>query len=102
MFYWDQRPNMVEVAPLVRAAVGDRETTIMVCRDVQDGRLANCETNPGTSPGQDAAMRGLVAMLKPPLQAVDRTPIADGDTLIEFNWPALRRTVEASVLTKPR
>ncbi len=99
-FSWDQRPDLPQAAPFVRAATGAADITAIVCGKVQDQRLVDCVTDPTASPQQAAAMRGLIALMAPPAQALDKTPMADGDVMVQFHWPTLRQTVDNSILTR--
>ena len=99
-FYWDKRPARQETAELVRSAAGTTPTTSLVCATTSDQRLVNCTSGPGVSPQQDAAMRGLIAQMTPPVQALDKTPLLAGKVVVEFHWPALREALDASALTR--
>jgi TonB family protein len=99
-FAWDQQPNLPQAAPFVRNAVGAAPVTAMVCGKIQDQHLADCVADPAASPRQVAAMRGLIALMTPPAQALDKTPMTTGDVMVQFHWPALRQTVDRSILTR--
>ena len=99
-FAWDKRPTLQEAAPLVRGAVGSQEVTSLTCVATADQRLVNCAAGSEPSPQQDAAMRGLIALMTPPALARDKTPMAGGSVMVEFHWPALRQTLDISVLTR--
>jgi TonB family protein len=99
-FAWDARPTLEETAALVRGATGDHEVTSLTCIATPEQRLANCAAGGEPSSQQDVAMRGLVALMTPPVLALDKTPMANGSVMVEFHWPALRQTLDISVLTR--
>jgi TonB family protein len=99
-FAWDQTPDLLQAAPLVRAAVGEAEISALVCGGIQDRHLADCLAVAGASPQQETSMRGLIALMTPPAQALDKTPMTDGEVLIQFHWPVLRQVVDRSILTR--
>jgi TonB family protein len=100
-FTWETSPSLAETTDLVRGAVGDSRTTTLNCGLDAERRLKGCVAASAPTPAQEDAMRRLGALFVAPVEANDKTPMAQGRILIDFHWPALRAAVEAQIPTAP-
>jgi hypothetical protein len=100
-FEWAERPTITESAPFVRGAAGSPTLTAVICPIGADMKLSHCIQAGSADPTQVAAMNQLLPLFTAPPQAEDKALARDGFVLVQFDWPALKRAVETSVLTRP-
>lgn len=99
-FSWNQRPSLAQTADLVRRAAATPERTTALCSIGVDMKLRGCMLDKASDPTQVAAVSELMALFTAPTQTDDKAPTTNGSVLVQFNWPALKQAVEASVLTR--
>ncbi len=97
-FNWDKRPKLEDTASLVRSAGIDAGKSSLTCQVGADYRLANCSTNE-THAARRASTLALAPLFVAPELTVDKTPTAGGLIVIDFDWQALRRAVDTSVMS---
>jgi hypothetical protein len=100
-FSWDDTPLLDATAALVRSAPVGAERTTLNCGLDAARHLAGCKAIGGDA-AQTAAMLGLAELFVAPAEAQDKTPMAKGRIVIEFDWPALRAALDAGILTATR
>lgn len=101
-FAWATRPRLSETAALVRSAASAPASTTVLCPIGADMKLTRCSLTGPADPSQVAAISGLIPLFTAPAEAEDKTASQGGLAMVQFNWPALKRAVETSVLTNPR
>lgn len=99
-FTWATRPRLEETAALVRAASALPAATTVLCPIGANMKLTRCTLAEEADPSQIAAITGLIPMFTAPGQTDDKTATQDGFAVVQFNWTALKRAVDASALTK--
>ncbi|MEH0195550.1 TonB family protein [Caulobacter sp. CCNWLY153] len=101
---WDRQPYLEDTALAVRSVDGGPPVTGLMCATRPDRQLDGCEPLGEPTDAQLNAMDQLAGMFTAKAKADDKTPLAQGRVMLRFNWPVLRRAVDASRLspsTKP-
>lgn len=98
---WERQPELEETAAAVRSVTDGPSVTGLLCSLRVDRQLDECRPMGAHTEGQLNAMDQLVSMFTAGTEADDKTPITEGSVLMRFNWPVLRRTIEASRLSPP-
>ncbi|KSB89895.1 hypothetical protein AS593_03370 [Caulobacter vibrioides] len=98
---WERQPELEETASAVRSVNDGPAVTGLLCSVRADRQLDGCEPMGAPTDSQVTAMDQLAAMFTAKAEADDRTPVAEGRVMLRFNWPTLRRAVDASRLSPP-
>ncbi len=98
---WDRQPLLEDTAPAVRSVNGGPPVTGLLCTPRPDRQLDGCEPLGEPTDAQLTAMDQLAGMYTAKAEANDKTPLAQGRVMLRFNWPVLRRAVDASRLSPP-
>ncbi|MBI1682246.1 energy transducer TonB [Caulobacter hibisci] len=98
---WEKQPSLEETAPQVRMVHGGPDVTSLLCSTRPDRQLDGCEAFGAPTAEQLDAMDQLAKQFVAKAEADDKTPVTHGRVLLRFNWPVLRRAVDASHLSPP-
>lgn len=101
-FEWATSPSLSESATLIRATSEGPPVTALLCTIRADLKLDGCNPLGAPNASQTAAMTGLIQLFSAPPEASDKTPMSGNPVLIRFNWAALKRAVETSILANAR
>ena len=97
-FSWEKRPKLEETAALIRSAGADPGESSLMCKVSAAYRLTDCTTSEANAVRR-ASMLGLLPLFVAPAQADDQTSTAGNLIAIDFDWQALRRAVDTSVMS---